>query len=245
MAWIEQTGMRTWRVRYPDPPAATGSQSGFASRKAAQDDADDLESDRRRGRWIDPDGAKTTVAAWAARWIETLDVETRTEENDRAYLRNHILPRWGTTPLGDISALAVTGWIKQLRQRFAASTVAGFVTVFSMLLDDAVDEHLIPTNPVHRQRRRGRRRDHSPTRAERVWATPDQVMRIADQARVLGGASAALLIITAAWTGCRWGEIAGVQRDHVDLRHRTGGPGVARRGSPMSHGTPPPPTQPR
>lgn len=97
-----------------------------------------------------------------SRWIDTLDVETRTEENYRAYLRNHILPRWGTTPLGEISALAVTGWIKQLRQRYAAATVAGFITVFSMLLDDAVDEHLIATNPVHRRRRRGRRRDHSP-----------------------------------------------------------------------------------
>jgi hypothetical protein len=30
---------------------------------------------------------KTPVAAWAERWIDTLDVETRTEENYRAYLR--------------------------------------------------------------------------------------------------------------------------------------------------------------
>ena len=183
---LSQTGRRvrhTIRIRYT---------------KAAQDYADDLESDRRHGRWIDPDGAKTTTAAWISRWVDTLDVETRTEENYRAYLRNHILPPGGATPLGEISALAVTGWIKGLRQRYATSTVTGFVTVFSMLLDDAIDERLIPANPVHRRRRRGRRRDHSPTRAERVWATPDQVLRIADQARTLGGPSAALLIITAA-----------------------------------------------
>ena len=48
-----------------------------------------------------PDGAKTTIAAWALRWVDSLDVETRTEENYRAYLRNHILPRWGTTPLSE------------------------------------------------------------------------------------------------------------------------------------------------
>jgi hypothetical protein len=69
---------------------------------------------------------------------------------------------WGTIALGEISALAITAWIKTLRERYAASTVAGIVTVFSMMLDDAVDEHLIPTNPVHRHRRRGRRRDPRP-----------------------------------------------------------------------------------
>jgi integrase len=221
MAWIEQTGTCSWRVRYPRPGGGYGSVSGFSSRKAARNYASDLESDRRHGRWLDPDAAKTTVVVWAARWVETLDVETRTEENYRAYLRNHVLPRWGTTPLGEITALAVTAWIKTLRQRYAASTVSGIVTVFSMMLDDAVDERLIPASPVHRHRRRGRRRDHAPTRNERVWAMPEHVLRIADQARALGGPSAALLVITAAWTGCRWGELAGLQRDHVDLRRRT------------------------
>jgi hypothetical protein len=50
---------------------------------------------------------------------------------------------------------------------------------------------------------------------------PEHVLRIADQARTLGGPSANLLIITAAWTGCRWGELAGLQRDHVNLHRRT------------------------
>lgn len=196
MAWIEQTGQHNWRVRYPKPTGGYGSVSGFTTAKAARDYAEDLESDRRHGRWLDPDGAKTTVAAWADRWVDTLDVETRTEENYRAYLRNHILPRWRRAALGEITALAVTAWIKMLREDYATSTVAGIVTVFSMLLDDAVDERLIPANPVHRRRRRGRRRDHSPTRVERVWAMPDHVLRIADQARTLGGPSASLLDVT-------------------------------------------------
>jgi hypothetical protein len=50
---------------------------------------------------------------------------------------------------------------------------------------------------------------------------PEHVIRIADQAAMLGGPSAGLLIITAAWTGCRWGELAGLQRDHVHLDHGT------------------------
>jgi hypothetical protein len=49
MAWIEQTGTCSWRVRYTRPTGGYGSVSGFSSRKAARDYAEDLESDRRRG----------------------------------------------------------------------------------------------------------------------------------------------------------------------------------------------------
>ena len=67
-----------------------------------------------------------------------------------------------------------------------------------------------PANPVKQMRRRGRR--SRSTRPERIWATPWQVRRVADQAGELGGPTARLMIITAAWTGCRWGELAGLHR---------------------------------
>jgi integrase len=221
MAWIERTGQHAWRVRYHRSNGRYGSISGFSSKTAAANFADDLESDQRRGQWFDPAAANIPTSAWSVVWVETLDVETRTDENYRSYLRNHILPRWGYATLGDITALDVTAWQKDLRKRYAASTVAGILTVFSMMLDDAVDQRLIPANPVHRRRRRGRRRDHTPSRVEKVFAMPEHVIQIADQATMLGGSSAGLLVITAAWTGCRWGELAGLQRDHVHLDRGT------------------------
>jgi hypothetical protein len=41
-------------------------------------------------------------------WVETLNVETCTEDDYRASLRNHIRPGWGSTALGDFTALDVT-----------------------------------------------------------------------------------------------------------------------------------------
>ena len=131
-------------------------------------------------------------------------------------LRRHVLLRWGTTPLNAITALGVNKWITDLHALgYANSTTAGIVKLLSMILTDAADEGLIPANPVHRRRRRGRR-SHRIQR-ERVWATPDEVLRIADQAQALGGDTARLLIITAAGTGCRWGELIGLHRDNLDL----------------------------
>jgi len=83
-----------------------------------------------------------------------------------------------------------------------------------MMLADAAEERLIATNPIQ-PRRRGRRH-HQPT-TERPWATPEQVLPIAHQAAALVGNWAAILMITAAWTGARWGELAGLQRTNLHL----------------------------
>jgi integrase len=34
---------------------------------------------------------------------------------------------------------------------------------------------------------------------------------------MFGGSVARLLVITAAWTGCRWGELVALHRDNLDL----------------------------
>jgi hypothetical protein len=180
MAWTEKIGPHSWRVRYPTADGGIGSHA-----------------------------AKTSVSAWARLRAGALDVEIRTEENYCSRIRTHIEPRWRSTALGDITALAVTLWIKQLRRRYAKSTVAGIVTVFSMMLDDAVDERLIAVNPVRRRARRGRRRELSPVPVERVWASPEQVVRIADNAESLSNHCYGLLVVTAGWTGARWGELTG------------------------------------
>lgn len=215
-------GKKSWRVRYRDANGAEKSVGGFRSSKAACAYAEAFVTDRRRGLWIDPARSATPLEQWARSWVETLDVEPRTEENYRRCLRVHVLPRWGSVPLGGILASEVALWLKELRERYAASTVATIRTVLSICLDDAVDDRLIPANPVRARRRRGRRRDRGLKPVEKAWAMPEQVLRIANNAAVLGGRTARLLIITAAWTGCRWGELAGLHRDSVDLDHGRG-----------------------
>lgn len=106
--------------------------------------------------------------------------------------------------MGAITALGVTEWAREPeRGGFASSTVSSQLNLLSMLLTDAADERLIPFNPVRRGRRSRR------AVAERVWATLEQVVRIAEQAGLLGGPIARLLVITAAWTGCRWASWRG------------------------------------
>jgi hypothetical protein len=91
MAWTEQTGTRSWRVRYP---------IGIHLRIHHETSSRQLRQ-RHRSRptphtWLDPTRGRTTVADWAATWFAALD--PRTIDNYRSILRCHILLRWGNTP---------------------------------------------------------------------------------------------------------------------------------------------------
>jgi integrase len=122
----------------------------------------------------------------------------------------------GDTPLDEITGLKVAGWARKLRKDgYADSTVTGITKLLSLLLADAAEARLIPVNPI-RARRRGRRHRHT-ARTERIWATPEQALAVADNAARLpaGGPGDAALIVVAAWTGARWGEITGLQRHNT------------------------------
>lgn len=219
MAWAEKSGRNSWRVRYFRDDGSIASIPGFPTKSAAEDKADTLESDQREGRWIDPTAGRITFSEWVhTEWLDALDVGIRTEDNYRSKLRAHILPRWGDTPLLDISGTKVAAWAKQMRHAgLAEVTVTDTLKVFTLILADAADDKLIPANPV-RTRRRGRGRRRKPTR-EKTWATPEQVIQIADQAVAYYGPDAGILILTAAFTGARWGELTGLQRTNLHLTH--------------------------
>ncbi|MFD4252539.1 tyrosine-type recombinase/integrase [Amycolatopsis thermoflava] len=215
MAFVEKSGKDSWRVRYWRDDGTHGSLSGFRTRKEAQDKADEIDADKRRGTFLDPEAGKLLLAEWIVTWFDAIDVASATLAQYRSLTDNHIIPRWGDTSLNGISGIAVHAWGKKLRgQGYAASTVSTIIKLMAMMLADAADERLIPVNPIQ-PRRRGRRR-HQP-RTEQLWATPEQVVAIAAQASALVGLWAGLLIITAAWTGARWGELTGLQRPNSHL----------------------------
>jgi integrase len=215
MAFVEKSGKKMWRVRYARDGGGFGTISGFTSKTAAENKAIEIEADRRRGQFLDPDGGKLTLAQWSIAWFDALDVAATTEAQYRSLAKNHILAQWGDTRLDAISGLAVHTWTKKLRaDGYAVATVTTITKLMSMMLADAADERFIATNPIQ-PRRRGKRR-HEP-RTERVWATPEQVLRVAAQASALVGDWAAVLMITAAWTGARWGELAGLRRPNTHL----------------------------
>ncbi|MFC4857381.1 site-specific integrase [Actinophytocola glycyrrhizae] len=103
--------------------------------------------------------------------------------------------------------MTVKAWVKALRRSLAEPTVQDVVSLFSTIMNEAVDEGLIAANPCRRLRINTGAGD------ERPVATPEQVSMIAGRARLMDR----VMMIMAAYGGMRWGELAGLQWQRVDL----------------------------
>ncbi len=210
MAWTEKHG-DGYRVRYRLGEDLI-TENGNLDRTAAEDRAADIESDQRRGRFVDPRLAHTTVDEWIRSWTQAHFVTATTSATYDSHIRNHVLPRWSGTALGDIQRIAVKGWVNnQLRRTLADKSCQDILVLFSMILGEAVDEGLIGTNPCRKLR------ITFTERPERPHATPAEVVAISARMATAAG----LMVITAAYTGMRWGELAGLQwtRVHLDDPH--------------------------
>ncbi|MGW0663508.1 tyrosine-type recombinase/integrase [Streptodolium elevatio] len=213
MAWSEKHGA-TWRVRYLKDDGTLGSENGYPSKPVADDRADEINAEQRQGTFTDPALGHTPVRDWVETWRETLDVGEETRSMYESMLRNHLLPRWGETELAAITRSAVRIWRNSLGATYSPTTVSHITKLLSMILADAVDEGLITTNPAS-SRRRGRR-----ARVKRpapVWAEPREVLAVAERVRELAGSNAYVMVLTAAFTGMRWGETTGLRWPFVDL----------------------------
>jgi integrase len=206
MAWVEKRG-DAWRVRFRNPDGSVATDSSHPTKPAASARARAIETDQQRDVFINPENGRITLAVWVDEWLDAHDVGAATFERYRSHLGIHILPRFGDTPLSGITRMAVKRWVKDLNHRRADSTVASILSLLSMILGEAVEERRIPANPCRRLR------NTSAQRPERPWATAAQVNEIA--ARVTAPNQA--LIITAAYTGMRWGELAGLRRPNCKL----------------------------
>lgn len=213
MAYAEKRGKGDypWRARFQLPDGSWDSAPGFATRDAAVDYGREQEADIRRGIWKDPKLGETLFKDWAAQWIEAQDVSSLTMERYRSRLRVHLLPMWGETPLAEIKPSRVEAWAASL----SAGTVATVRGQLSTMLEDAVLEGLIDSNPAQKRKRRGRYKRRA--KADKVWVYEADVLRVAMNLRVLRGEWAFVLVILAAFTGMRWSELIGLKREFVWL----------------------------
>ncbi|WFE27612.1 site-specific integrase [Solwaraspora sp. WMMD791] len=206
MAWVEKRG-DMWRVRFRNPDGSVATDSTHPTKTAASTRANAIETDQQRDVFINPEHGRITLAEWVEQWLDAHDVGASTFERYRSHLDIHILPRFGDTPLNGITRMAVKRWIKDLNRRRADSTVASILSLLSMIMGEAVEERRITMNPCRRLR------NTSAHRPERPWANPTQVNAIASRVTTPNR----IMIITAAYTGMRWGELAGLRRPNCKL----------------------------
>ncbi|GAA2080625.1 tyrosine-type recombinase/integrase [Actinomadura alba] len=216
MAWAEKRG--PWfRVRYRDTAGVVHTTPDkYRTKREALDAAEEVDTDTRRGVFIDPKASRTSLEEWAAKWRAVHHVSPGTQAKYDQYLDHHILPAFGQVGLEEIRRMAVIQWAGDLRGRYAESTVRGIVTLFSLVMSAAAEEKMIASNPIQSLRLAGSRTHHRAPSLHQARHKPvptgEQVLGIAKRAGELGGRTAYAMVVTGAFTGMRWGELTGLAK---------------------------------
>lgn len=199
-----------YEVRLRGPDGKERSRT-FRTRK----DAERYERDQRaaldKGSWIDPRHASLTVREYSDRWMaERHDLRPRTAELYRSLLRVHILPTFGSLPLGKVAPTTVRAWNAELAQRHPV-TAAKAYRLLREILSTAVTDELIARNPCVIKKAG---QEKSPERPMVSIAEVDALAAaMPDELR--------LAVTLAAWCQLRRGEVLGLERRDVDLLHGT------------------------
>lgn len=230
MAYAEKRGWdkaaRKWRYRgrykLPNGRYASVSEDDngkpFHTARLAKAYAEGMETDVRRRTFINPRDGRMTVGTWAPLWLDSIDVGPLTEKEYRKRVRSKILPEWGDVAIGDLSPAGIAAWEKVLRKEASKNYADGIMSTFRTMLEDAVAERIRADNPVT-ARKGGRRGKYVPKpKAVKVIATPRQALLVARNGLAMRGLNEYAMVLTAAYTGLRIGELAGLRRDQVALR---------------------------
>ena len=95
-------GSRAYLVRFR---TADGSQRSkqFGRRKEAEAYVSLVEVDKLQGALVDPRLGRMTVKEWWDQWWPTVThLRPSTKARDEQFVKSHVMPYFGTTPLGKL-----------------------------------------------------------------------------------------------------------------------------------------------
>jgi integrase len=146
--------------------------------------------------------------------MESWNTEATTAARDASIMRTHVLPQWGAWQLAKIDQLAIQSWITALGMTRSRATVAEAHRLTLAVLRSAVRNRLVPFNPAEGIRVPRRRKQDTD---ERIISRHE--LRTALLPALPARHRA--IVATASGTGLRWGEVAGLRRDALDLHGRS------------------------
>ena len=206
-SWVQKTLNGRWKARYRAPDGRTRSKTW--DRKTDAERWLRAELGRRdRGEWVDPKLGKTRFGEWAVTVMGArLHTRASTQARDRSYLDSLVLPTFGGFELRRITPADIQGWVSKLDGAgYAAETVHKAHALLQMILTAAVDSDLLARSPV-----RGVKLPRI-ERREMRFLTREELGELLE---AVPGRNR-LLVKTAAYTGLRFGELAGLRPGDVE-----------------------------
>ncbi len=174
-----------------------------------------VEANELAGLVSDPKGGEVLFGPFAENWIETRMVKGKplsaaTQQGYRGLMRRHLTPAFGGTKLRQITKERVRSWHNKLSAAQPDQAAKAYRLLRAILMTAAQDD-LIPLNPCVIK---GAGTENP---SERPMLDTEVVVQLADAIEP----RLRLLVLIAGFRTLRPGELLGLQRQDVDLLHRT------------------------
>lgn len=203
-------GEARYRVRYRTPGRRQTDRRGFTTKREAEQFAATVEVSKMRGEYIAPADTLARIGELGRTWLrQQTHLKPSTARTTEMAWRVHVEPRWGIAPLAEIRHSDIQTWVAELSDQRGATTVIRAFGVLAAILDTAVRDHRLASNPA-----RGVKLPRK-VRREHTYLTHEQVHALADAAGPNGP-----MVLLLAYCGLRWGEAAGLRVRDCNLAQR-------------------------
>jgi integrase len=211
MAHIRKLGSGRWQGRYLDDERRECARN-FRTRTEAQRWLDEQTASMVRGDWRDPRSGRIIVGDLAETWYATkASLKPSSQLAYRSLLDAWVLPRWGTTEVRRLEHGTIAAWTAEVAGQTSASTTRKAVGVLRGVLELAVRDRRISTNPAI-----GVTLPRLPISDQR-FLDPRELDALSSAMRTERDRVLTLLL---GWTGLRFGEAAALRVDGVDTLRR-------------------------
>lgn len=204
-------GLR-YRARYEDPDGNERSKS-FRRLLDANNFLSNVEADKLKGTYIDPDAGRITLRKYGTEWLSAQTFDESTRESVELRLRLHVFDDLGDKELRNLRPSMIQAWARGLQGRIATSYVRTVFANLSSVLSAAVDDGLIAKNPCQA----GSVKPPPPDRRQVIPWPLERVAAVRAAVRERYRASVDL----GSGLGMRQGEVFGLAVDDVDFLRAT------------------------
>ncbi|HZD23874.1 MAG TPA: site-specific integrase [Acidimicrobiia bacterium] len=206
------SGKRVWQARWRDP-AGKQRNKNFDRKVDAERYLVTVESRKLTGDYVDPRLGKMRFSEWCDK-VESSRIRGRpsTRDRDAWLVRSLIRPTFDDVPIGSVQPMTVRQWLAELSdQGYAASTVRMAYQILARIFDAAVESGLLARTPC-----RGVKLPKI-EETEKRFLSPEEIIRLAESIHPRYRA----FVLTGAYSGARFGELAALDLDHYEPLRRT------------------------
>ncbi|QIZ99849.1 tyrosine-type recombinase/integrase [Leifsonia sp. PS1209] len=210
----ETAGGKRYRVQYRTPERDLTGKRGFRTKRDAELFLASVEVAKARGEFVDARASRSTISTLGTEWLANQHhLKPSSLRPVEIAWRLHVEPKWGNRHVGEIRHSEVQNWVTAFtkgedRPR-SATTVLRAYGVLAGILDTAVMDRRIPSNPA-----RGVNLPRK-LKGKHKYLTHSQVDLLANKAK-----KHKPLVLFLAYTGLRWGEATALRVRDIDLSRR-------------------------